>query len=992
MKRSNQNIFFIQLIVFLVLFSLNMSSYCQTQNEISVTGTVYENNSLPLPGASITVSGTTEGTITDGSGKFTISCHENDTLIISFMGYSSKNIIARQSEPMIVYLEEDFVALNEIVVVGIGYGTMRKSDLTGSIASVSSEDLKKGVISSTEQLLQGKVAGLTVIQGSGDPTSGSFMRLRGGTSLTASNSPLVVVDGIPGVDINTVQPSEIISFDILKDASATAIYGSRGANGVIIVTTSRKNKSPLAEYSSYVAVGRVANHLDLLSSDQWRKYVREDSVKKAVDYGADTDWQKELERTSVTHSHTLSFNNGDENSGFRVSFNYFNNEGIIERSKLERMSGSISSYRHALNDKLKFDFGIHGNNDKWNPVDYRIFERMYNLNPTIPVSNPDGTFTSVSGTNTENPVEINTNRTNDNSRNRLLAYGKGELELLKGLKGVVNVSYEYNSFKGNLYKPTYAIMEGLADGGYAQKTLGEYNNLQIETYLTYETKITESHSLNLLGGYSFLENTYEGFGSERRGFDSDLFTYNNLASGQDFRAGDVYSYKGMSKLISFFGRLNYNYKGKYMLTGTLREDGSTRFGKNNKWGLFPSFSAAWRISDENFMSGLQSYINNFKLRAGYGVTGNQDGIGEYRSLEILGAGNASYYDAETETWKQSFGVVQNANPDLKWESTAQTNIGLDMTLLNKLTLTIEAYHKKTSDLLYTYEVPQPPYLTSTMLANVGDLINKGLEITLDAKIIQTTSFSWDLNFNAARNIQVIDRLSNQKYETDIIYSGSLHNLRGMSNQFSQVIKEGYPVGTFWGPEFGEINEDGKFIDKQGNLLRPVGKSYPDSLKTDLGNAQPKFIFGLSTGFSYLKFDLQISTYGMLGQKVLNATAMSLSDPTRLPAQNVPDNFLETGIKDNPTYSSYWIEDASFLRLQTVTIGYTLNTKTAVKRLRLYLTGENLFVFTKYSGADPEINTDTYVNGRVDALSRPGIDMFNYYPKARVFTMGLNLSF
>lgn len=945
----------------------------QQQGTLSVTGIVADNDNNPLPGATIAVKGTTSGTITDPSGKFKLNCSQGDVLVISFVGFKPQEIQATSSASLTINLKEDYVALEEAVVVGIGYGTMRKSDLTGAIASVSADDMKKGIISSTEQLLQGKVAGLTVVQGSGDPSSGAVMRLRGGTSLTASNSPLVVVDGIPGVDINTVQPSEIISIDVLKDASAAAIYGSRGANGVIIVTTNRADKGKNAEYNGYVAVGTVANHLDLLSANQWRKYVRDNNIAGAVDYGGDTDWQDELEQTSITHAHNLSFSKADEDGGHRVSFNYLNNEGIVENSKLERFGISLSAHQYALKHKLKLEGGIHANKDKWNPVDYRIFERSYNLSPTIPVRDENGDFTSIAGTNYENPVEINTDRTARNSRYRLLGYGKAELEIISGLKAVANVSYEYNSLQVRLYKPTYAVLEGVTDQGYGQHTLGDYTTKQLETYLTYEKEFNGGHKLNVLGGYSYLDNTYEGFGAERRGFDTDLFIYNNLAAGQDYRAGDVYSYKGKSKLISFFGRVNYSYLGKYMLTATLRDDGSSRFGDNDKWGLFPSASVAWRISDEPFLEGTSNWLDHLKLRFGYGVTGNQDGIGEYKSLSIMGAGTASYYDAGTGTWKQSYGPTQNPNPDLKWESTRQFNIGLDFSMFSRLSGTLELYHKKTSDLLYTYEVPQPPYLVGTMLANVGDLTNKGIELTLNSNIMKKPDFSWDATLTLAHNKQEIKKLSNQVYETDVIYSGSLHGLRGMSNQYAQVIREGYPAGAFWGPKCSGLDEEGKFI------LENDGESQY------LGNVQPKLSLGFSTSLSYKRFDLEVSAYGMFGQKVLNATAMSLNDPSRLPAQNVPDDFLSSGITSDPAYSDYWIENASFLRLQTLTLGYTINTKNiGIGRCRIYVTGENLFVISGYDGVDPEVSTD--------GLDAPGIDMFNYYPRPRTFSFGLNVSF
>jgi TonB-linked SusC/RagA family outer membrane protein len=686
-NNKTKQIFIIQvLVLFISLFVLNVEAYAQSN---TVKGVIVDQNRQPLPGATIVVEGTTNGVISNVDGEFTINCTTGSQLIISFIGYKTQTLTA-SSELGTVVLVEDFVTLNEAVVVGIGYGTMRKSDLTGAISSVDSDGLKKGIITSAEQLLQGKVAGLTVIQGSGDPASGASLRLRGGTSLSASNGPLIVVDGIPGVDFNAIHPSEIVSIDVLKDASASAIYGSRGANGVIIVTTNRANKGQSINYQGYVAVGKVSNHIDMLSANQWRSWVRDTESTSAVDFGGDTDWQKELEQTAITHSHAITFNNSNESSGYRVSLNYLDNQGVIENTKLERLGASLSAFQYGLDGKLKIEAGLNTNFDKWNPFNGMIFERMVNLNPTIPVYNQDGTFTRIGGTKYDNPVEIHTNRFANDSRHRLLGFGKIELEIIDGLKAVANASYEFNSHQSRLYIPSYAVISGISDKGFGQRTLGDYTTMQLETFLTYQKQINDDHKINLLAGYSYMDNTYEGFGAFRRGFDTDLFFYNNLGAGQDFRAGDVYSYKGQAKLISFFARANYNYLGKYMLTATVRRDGSSRFGANNKWGIFPSASLAWRISDEGFMDGTTAWLDNLKLRAGYGITGNQDGIGEYKSLSILGAGSDTYYDNASESWKQSYGPTQNPNPDLKWETTAQINIGLDFSLFGRINGTIEA--------------------------------------------------------------------------------------------------------------------------------------------------------------------------------------------------------------------------------------------------------------------------------------------------------------
>jgi iron complex outermembrane receptor protein len=423
--------------------------------------------------------------------------------------------------------------------------------------------------------------------------------------------------------------------------------------------------------------------------------------------------------------------------------------------------------------------------------------------------------------------------------------------------------------------------------------------------------------------------------------------------------------------------LNYTLANRYLLTFTLRDDGSSKFSEDTRWGLFPSASGAWRISDEAFMKNTSKWLNNLKFRVGYGVTGNQDGIGDYKSLSLLGATGSAYYDPTTGKWKKSFSPIQEANPDLKWESTAQTNIGLDFGIFNCINGTLEVYSKKTSDLLWTYPVPQPPHLVNTKLANVGDLSNKGIELTLNANLVKTKEFTWDANITGAYNIQTIDKLSNEEYQAVGLMRGLLTGIRGMTDSYTQIIQEGYPAGAFWGPKCLGIDTEGKYIlntDANGKIINEY-----------LGSAQPKFNLGFGMNFSYQDFDLGFNTYGMFGQKVLNATAMSMADPTRLPSQNVADSFLKSGITSDPKFSSYWVENGDFFRLQSVTLGYNLPKKMSMglEKVRVYFTGENLFVLTGYSGTDPEVNN----NG----LDAPGIDRFNYYPRPRTFSFGLNIS-
>ena len=952
---------------------------CQNANaqSLQATGKVVDDNHDPLIGATVRIAGKTAGTITDLDGNFSLQADKNDTLEVSFIGYLTQKVLA--GENLNIILQENSSLIDEVVIVGVGYGTMRKSDLTGSISSVSAKDMKQGVITSTEQLLQGKVAGLSIVQSSGAPESGASIRLRGGTSLSASNGPLVVVDGIPGVDINSVQPSEIVSMDVLKDASAAAIYGSRGANGVIIITTNRhggdKEQNSI-QYNGYVAFASAAKKLDLLSADQWRGYVRERNILTANDYGGDEDYQDALLRTAVSQSHNVAFSSSKKSSGYRASLTYSDNQGVIESNHIKRLAASLTAYQTGWNERLRLDEGINANFDEWTPIDNRIFERMVNVNPTFPVYNSDGSFAQLPGINTENPVEINENRSDDEKRHRFLSYIKAELDIIDGLKYTVNGSYEQNTTNNGVYKPTYAQLEGKTMSGWGQRTFGNYTNRQLETYFTYDKTFAEIHRLNVMAGYSYLNNIYDGFGSQRQGFDTDAFDYNNLAAGTDFQQGDVYSYKGEATLVSFFGRLNYSYNDKYMLTATIRRDGSSRFGDNNKWGTFPSVSLAWRIISEDFMQGTRSWLDNLKLRAGFGITGNQDGIGEYKSLATIGiAGVTKNADG---TWKNTYAQNQNPNPDLKWEETSQWNLGIDFAVLNRLHGTFELYLKKTSDLLWTYPVPQPPYPFGTMLANVGDMENKGFELSLGYNAIRKKDFSLDVNLSLSYNKQEITKLSNDRYEAVGLQAGSLHGLAGMSNMYAQTIREGYAAGAFWGPKCQGIDADGHYILDYGE----------DNAGYFLGSAQPKWNTGLSINANYKEFDLVISGYGMFSQKILNATRMVLFDPNRFPSENVLDDAMTSGITEAPIYSDYFIENGSFFRLQSITLGYSLKNVNAIglSRVRFYVTGENLFCITKYKGLDPEVQIPDNV------LSDPGIDKFNSYPRPRTISIGVNIGF
>ncbi|NMA67048.1 MAG: SusC/RagA family TonB-linked outer membrane protein, partial [Clostridiaceae bacterium] len=730
-------------------------------------GLVVDDAGEPLIGVSVVVDGTTNGTITDYDGNFTLSCSQGDNLQISYVGYKSQNVKATAN--MKVVLQEDAQVLADFEVVAVGYGSIRKSDLTGAITSVSSDNMKKGMVTSSEQLLQGRVAGLTVVQGSGDPTKGSSLRLRGGSSLSGENAPLVVVDGIANVDMNTVQPSDIVSVDILKDASAAAIYGSRGANGVIIVTTNRKDtESSSASYAGYVGVGQAANKLKLANASDWIADSRND-------YGANTDWQDEITRTAISHSHALTFNNSSKKGGFKGSMSYLNSEGVVKTSDLERMAASVSGYTTAWNERLLLESGVHTNSDNFASFDYQsIFYNAYNQNPTLPVMENGAYAQSDLVPAAFNPIEIMNKNKSKQSTLRLMAFGKAELQIINGLKGTVNLSYNGNNGRNKEYKYRDSRLYNLYNG-HATQTYSNYNEKQLETFFNYDKTFNKLHNLNLMSGYSYSKTFSDGFGGAKHNFTSDDWLYNNLAAATETQY--MYSYKNTTALASFFGRANYSYAGKYMFTATVRRDGSSKFGANNKWGTFPSGSFAWRVSDESFMDNTSEWLRNLKLRAGYGVTGNQGGITPYNSLMTMAPNSSgtvtSYVDDEgVEHEFVSLVFERNPNENLKWESTGQLNVGLDFTLWDRIDGSVEYYNKKTWDLLYYYEVGSD-YPVQSMLLNIGDLKNSGVEVNLNTTIIKTDDFNWSADLNFAHNKNEVVKLTDERFANTEFWGGQL---------------------------------------------------------------------------------------------------------------------------------------------------------------------------------------------------------------------------
>lgn len=947
------------------------------QKQKPATGKVTDASGNPVPGVSVVVKGTTTGTITDFDGKFTIDVQgDARVLVFSFVGMKTQEIPVEGKTSFSVVMEEETIGLEEVVAVG--YGTQTKREISGSVTNVSEKSFNKGVTRTGVDLLKGKVAGLTITNGSGDITKDQTIRLRGTSSLNASSQPFIVVDGVPGMSLNSVAPQDIESISVLKDASAAAIYGSRSASGVILITTKKGKKDfTSVDYDGYVAVDNVTNVPDLLNAQEWRDYATKNNINTAgLDKGGNTDWFDQIMRTGITQSHSLSLSGSSKSSSYRASVSYLNQEGVVKDNSLERYNVRMTFNQKALNDKLDLTFtGVISQRD-YTPSDTRNFVLAYNMIPVYNVYNPDGTWYDNQEYDQGNPVRNMTYNSQENKNGLYFGNFKADLDVFKGMKASLNVlkQRESNDYSQYLNSQTE---RGRNDIGYAKRETWTADKQLLEATLNYK-KIVGSHNMNFLAGYSYEDNYYQKMGGQNRQFVTDLFAANNIGAGENLRSGDVWSEKNMNKLISFFGRVNYTLLEKYVLTASIRRDGSSKFGKNHQWGTFPSVSAAWHMKEESFLKNV-NMIDDLKFRIGYGVSGNQDGLSPYLSLPLYGKAG-QYYD--NGKWYSAYQFDQNENPDLRWEQTSMFNVGFDYSFLKgRINGSIDYYNKNTDDLLYTYTVPQPPYLKGTMMANVGSMSNKGFEFVVNGDIIRKDNFRWNASFNIAHNKNEITSLSNDQFTTSSIKTGSAW-IRGGSNNTTHIVEEGKEVGTFYGWVCKGIDSNGKYI--MDDMID--GKAgLTDEDRTYIGSAQPDFTYGISNALTYKNWELNFFLRGVYGNDVLNFSKMSYATTQWLPGANVLREALTIGLKESPKYCSYYIEDGSFLRMDNASFAYTFDTKGkyGISKLRVYLTGQNLFVITKYTGLDPEVE--------MSGLD-PGVEGREYYPKSRTFSVGLNLSF
>lgn len=972
------------------LMSLSMTvAFAQSG---AVKGKVLDELGEPIIGTNVVEKGSTNGTVTDVDGNYTLTLNDLSKAVLqfSFIGYNTTEEAVKGRKTIDVKLAPSVVNLGE--VVAIGYGTQTRKEITGSVANVSEENFNKGVTRDASDLLQGKVAGLTITSGSGDVTKSSTIRLRGTSTLQNDQGPLIVIDGIPGGDMTTVAPSDIESISVLKDASSAAIYGSRAAGGVILITTKRGSGSKTQiSYDGYVAMDHLANKPDLMNADEWRAYAKESGQDPIVydQYGADTDWFDAMTRTGISQNHAISLSGGGSKSNYRASFTYLDRNGIMRDNDMNRYSFRFQFQQRAINDRLRI--GLLGSATL---TDARIpygdnFVLAYSMLPVYPVYNADGSYFTKVNTEYDQGNPVQNQDLNRKDMNNIYFYGAGDIQftVIDGL-----------NVKANLYKSRYSsefsqydnseTKQGQSNNGYAQKRNRTWNRNLMEWTADYEKVFgtAEEHKIQGMIGYSWEDNNYSSFTSQNRNFLTNDLGSNNLQSGTGLKTGDVSSDKNSYKLISMFARAHYSYAERYMITATVRRDGSSKFGANHKWGTFPSASAAWGISQESFMKDVK-WVNDLKFRVGYGVTGNQDGLQPYKSLQLYGSEGIYYNDG---SWQTAYKINQNANPDLKWESTAMLNVGLDFTLFNsRLNGTIEWYNKKTSDMLYNYEVPTPPFVYNKMQANVGDMTNKGIEIMLNMDILRKKDFSWNMSLNLAHNKNEITKLSNDVYTTSRLYTGDPW-LRGGSGVTSHVIEEGRPVGQFYMLICEGIDENGKYIIKDKNKDGQI----TDDDRDYCGDAQPDLTFGWNNSFSWKSWDLSFFFRGSIGQKVFNNPRAAYGNNTFLIGTNALNDPLVHQLTESSRICSYYIENASFMRLDNMSLGYTFNTKKIdwLDKARVYVAGQNLFVITGYKGVDPEVEIFRGEITDADAGLSPGIEHRQFFPKSRTFTLGVNLTF
>jgi iron complex outermembrane receptor protein len=1012
------------------------ASIAGAQGTGSVRGRVLDStNSQGLPNVSVLVEGTQLGTLTRTDGSFDISGVSAGSHVLRArrIGYAARtvtvDVTAGGTATAEIRLAPQSTVLTEVVVTG--YGSQRREAITGSVASLDGAQADKGVITNATQLVQGRVTGVQIVQNSGEPGAGSQIRIRGGTSISASNDPLYVVDGVPlqneatvagaaGIGsinpalarnpLNSINPDDIESISILKDASATAIYGSRGANGVILIQTKRgAGGVSEMEYETYVGTATPAKTLGLLDGNEYRKFVQANVAslgQSAVDAlgSANTDWEKALTRTALATNHNLAFSGGSTQTHYRASLNYFDEEGVVKANGLRRYQGRLNAAHYAWNQKLRLGLNIMASrvNNTFSPNENTggflggLFTNMVIYNPTFPVRRADGSYYEMgcppsaqtcipSAEDVRNPVAMAEQLMDRAPENRVLGNVNATVQIFEDLSAQTTLGADNTNSDRQTFAPRSSAV-GAAYGGYARQAERSLQNTNFQQLLTYSPHFGVNHEFEIVGGYEYTKNDEQGFEAQSQGFITDAFGVDNLAAGNQASSPAPISYHNESDLVSFFSRANYGYAHKYFLTGVLRRDGSSRLAPGHQWEVFPAISGSWRLSEESFMRDmLPSSVSNLSIRVGWGKQGNQ-AVQPYQTQLLLRSDPGAIYP---------FGGVsvaglrasQVGNPDLKWETATQTNVGIDYGILNdRLTGSIEVYQKDTKDLLLDVAVPQPA-VVSTRIANVGSLKNRGIEASVDGELFKSGKTTLSGGLTLTHESNEVTSIGGVQF----INTGGVSG-QGQSNQYSQRIMVGEPIGTFFGPKFLFVNAQGQqvFSCKSTSAGCANGQTTnpSDEDKVVLGSANPSLTAGLRNNLNWHSFDASWLWRGEFGGKVFNNTALVYASKSDAKQGR---NFLKSAldmpdaIGEPAKFSSRWVEDRTFTRLQNVTVGYLVPTQyTAGRQTRVYVSGDNLLLFTKYTGYDPEVFVDS-------GLASRGID-YLVYPPSRRFTLGARVQF
>lgn len=961
----------------------------------AISGKVVDSKGESIIGANIMEKGTSNGTITDFDGNFSLNVSAKSVLQISYIGYKTQEIPVTQLKAgAVITLKEDTEVMDEVVV--IGYGTQRKGDVTSAIASVKAEDFTVGKVGDAADLIKGKVAGLSIAKGSGDPNATSAIRLRGVISVNGSTTPLILIDGVEG-DLSTVAPENIEAIDVLKDASAAAIYGTRGANGVILITTKtgKREAHTTASYSGYVSASQFGKKLDFMTAEDVRA-----GKTNFTDKGYDTDWLDAISRTGFTHNHNFNISGGTKQTTYSADFTYRKEDGVIMNTYAEdiRMRFDVSHWM--LNDMLKVNLNMV---KKWHKNSAtnatatdqsNIYRQAIARNPTAPIYNEDGSYNEDFGVNYYyNPVGMLEERLGNYTYEETRAAGNITFEPIKGWQtnlmlatsrfGAHDKGYNTSDYYGNQLNQWT---------GYAYHTNSESFQNNLELTSKYDLNVGK-HRMNAMVGYSYQYYKYEQNYANNYNFPTDFFQWNNLGIGQALKEGKAGMGSSASEntLIGFFARVSYAYDNRYNLLVSVRREGSSKFGDNNKWGTFPSASLGWTISNEEFMKGI-TWLNNLKLRAGFGITGVIPND-PYISLTKYAYGSSYYYS--DGKWLPGLSVSSNPNPDLRWEKSTEFNVGLDWSVLdNRLGGSIDVYNKKTTDLLFLYTVPTPPNLFNSTLANAGSVRNQGIEVAVNAVPVRTKDFEWKTVVTVSANKNKLLSLSNDMYESNSFKdSGGLGEPINIS---THRMEEGRALGEFYGLKSVGVSENGLFL-----IEKPDGEVVEfsnDQLKNDeyrqyLGSGLPKVYLGWTNNLSYKNWDLSMQFTSQLGFKILNEPRAfyennSIAYNRLKSVEEAPYGGQYTLSSSQPqTFVSYYLEDGDFLKLTNLTIGYTFPIKKNnkyIKGVRAYLSGDNLFCITGYSGLDPELSNWYPTSAGIDARDK--------YPSIRSFTFGLNLTF